>query len=136
MRIAECGMRNESCSRGTSFPQSEIQNPKSKEAVMTPSESNKINDSNPHAHFSEQVDAYLAGGLLPSERAWFEEHAAGCAPCNQLLADAAAADGALRDLFATARPAEGFEQRVVERVRGGAAAGGGRRRIASGFWPR
>src|SRR4051794_859196 len=71
-----------------------------------------------HADFRGHLDAYLAGGLPGAEREVFERHAAACAACAALLADAAAQDASLRDLFADARPPADLEDRLVERLRG------------------
>src|SRR4051812_30118471 len=71
-----------------------------------------------HADFRGHLDAYLAGGLPGAEREAFERHAAGCAACAALLADAAAQDESLRQLFADARPPADLEDRLVERLRG------------------
>src|SRR5438874_132227 len=71
-----------------------------------------------HSDFRGHLDAYLAGGLRGAEREAVEAHAAGCGACAALLADAAAQDASLRDLFVDARPPADLEDRLVERLRG------------------
>jgi hypothetical protein len=70
-----------------------------------------------HPEFREHVDAYLVGALAGDERAAFEAHAAACPACAAVVAEAAAQDASLRDLFAGAAPTAGFEDRIVDRLR-------------------
>ena len=70
-----------------------------------------------HSEFRDRVGAYVLGALGGEERAAFEAHAAACTECAALLAEAAAQDASLRELFAGAAPAAGFEDRLVARLR-------------------
>ena len=74
-----------------------------------------------HARFRDDIGAFLAGGLGDADRRAFEDHAAGCPECAAALAAAAAQDADLQGLFATARPADGLEDRLVGAFRHGAA---------------
>ena len=73
--------------------------------------------SNETAHVLELIEAYLAGGLGADGRAAFELHVQSCAACAAELAKARAADAELRSLFNAARPAAGFEDRIVQKLR-------------------
>jgi ACT domain-containing protein len=68
-------------------------------------------------HVVEQIEAYLAGGLTPDERAAFEAHVEGCAACAAALAAAREADTELRQLFRDVRPEPGFEDRLIQDLR-------------------
>ena len=68
-------------------------------------------------HVVDQIEAYLAEGLLPEERLAFEAHAAGCAACATALAEARLADDAMSKLFADARPSGDLEDRVIRGLR-------------------
>jgi len=70
-----------------------------------------------HPEFLEQVEVYVAGGLAGAERAAFEAHAAACPSCAAALAEAAAQDASLRELFAGAIPPADLEDRVVNTLR-------------------
>ncbi len=71
----------------------------------------------PHIPDAERIDAYIAGGLLADERTALEVHLTECAACAAALADAKSSDDGLRKLFADARPAAGFEDRLIRAVR-------------------
>jgi autotransporter-associated beta strand protein len=73
-----------------------------------------LNDHNPDP---EQIDAYVAGGLAGAERLAFESHLRDCDACRVAVDAARADDRSLRDLFAGARPAAGFEDRLIRAVR-------------------
>ena len=73
--------------------------------------------SNESAHVVELIEAYLAGGLEPGERAAFESHVQSCPICAAEIAKAREADGDLRTLFCDARPKAGFEDRIVQKLR-------------------
>jgi hypothetical protein len=75
------------------------------------------NGSLNHNEYLEQIAAYVTGGLDAAERAAFEAHLATCESCSAALAEAAQADRSLVDLFADARPAVGFEDRLIQRLR-------------------
>src|SRR5438045_9172357 len=83
-------------------------------------------ESQPHqahqAHVTELIEAYVAGGLSPAERARAGGHVALCAACAAAVAEAERAHAVMRDLFADVRPADDFEDRVVDRLRAAAAA--------------
>lgn len=70
-----------------------------------------------HADYLEQIPAYLAGGLTAPERAALETHIAACPSCAAALHDAARADQFVKDLFSTAQPMAGFEDRVIQSLR-------------------
>lgn len=86
-----------------------------------------MSQSNPFdLHVLDQIEAYLSDGLSPEERIAFEAHAASCQTCAAALAEARQADSALRGMFADARPAAGFEDRIIRNLR---LAGAPRRRL-------
>jgi anti-sigma factor RsiW len=68
-------------------------------------------------HVVELIEAYLAGGLTPDERAAFDAHVQSCAACDGELAKARQADADLRQLFRAARPTSGFEDRIIQTFR-------------------
>src|SRR5687768_7878531 len=70
-----------------------------------------------HSQFREEIEAYLADGLVLSERDRFEAHMTECSPCRALFEEAVAADRLVSSLFADASPVPGFEDRVVRRLR-------------------
>lgn len=70
-----------------------------------------------HNEYLEQIAAYVTGGLEAGERAAFVAHLATCESCSAALADATQADRSLVDLFSGARPAVGFEDRVIQSLR-------------------
>src|SRR5687768_7272537 len=80
---------------------------------MNPSEHLNSDDG----HVIDAIEAYLAGGLDPADRAHFEMHVAACATCAQLLDEARRSDASLQDLFADQRPGEDFEDRLVGALR-------------------
>ncbi|MGW4502863.1 anti-sigma factor family protein, partial [Micromonospora sp. NPDC004336] len=45
--------------------------------------------------FAHDDGAYVLGALAPAERAAYERHLAGCAPCRQAVADIAVLPGLL-----------------------------------------
>src|SRR5215204_1476759 len=67
-----------------------------------------MNVSDNDDHVIDAIEAYLAGGLSPAERARFEMHVAACATCAALLDEAARSDAAVRELFADQRPGDDF----------------------------
>ncbi len=60
---------------------------------------------------------YVADGLTAEERERLERHVHGCGECHTLLAEQRAFDDSLGKLFASARPAAGFENRVLAGLR-------------------
>jgi len=70
-----------------------------------------------HSEIVEMMAAYAAGGLDGEERARVESHVAGCAGCAAAMDEAVRADGEMAGLFADARPAAGFEDRMVQGLR-------------------
>src|SRR5687767_13550102 len=80
---------------------------------MNPSEHLNSDDG----HVIDAIEAYLAGGLDPGDRAHFEMHVAACATCAELLDEARRSDASLQDLFADQRPGEDFEDRLVGALR-------------------
>src|SRR5688572_3316713 len=88
---------------------------------MNSSENLNIGDG----HVIDAIEAYLAGGLDPADRARFEVHVAACATCAQLLDEASRSDASLQHLFADQRPGEDFEDRLVGALRRAPKSGGG-----------
>jgi len=68
-------------------------------------------------HPTDQIESYIAGGVFGEELAAFEAHLAGCESCRAAVDAARAADGSVAKLFAGERPAAGFEDRVIQRLR-------------------
>ena len=66
-----------------------------------------------HAFVQENLAGYVADGLTAQERERFDRHVHGCGDCHRLLAEQRAFDDSLGKLFASARPAAGFENRVI-----------------------
>jgi hypothetical protein len=75
-----------------------------------------------HVWFGENVEVYVAGGLMGGEQSRFEAHRAACTECAATLERARAADASMRALFAEAAPSVGFEDRVIQAVRAPAPA--------------
>ena len=71
----------------------------------------------PHAWFREHIDAFIAGGLSPEERASLKSHAAECAACEAALLEAAQADEAIRKLFNPVTPSAHFEENLIMNLR-------------------
>src|SRR5688572_26919958 len=72
---------------------------------------------NQHEAFTNQIGAYLAGGLSREERGEFETHRAQCATCRANLEEADKLDRQMRELFSEVKPNDGFEDRVIRRLR-------------------
>ena len=70
-----------------------------------------------HAFVQENLAGYVADGLTAQERERFDRHVHGCGDCHRLLAEQRAFDDSLGKLFASARPAAGFENRVIAGLR-------------------
>src|SRR5262245_55155472 len=70
-----------------------------------------------HAFIHENLAGYVADGLTAEERERFERHIHGCGDCHRLVEAERAFDESLGKLFASARPAAGFENRVLTRLR-------------------
>src|SRR5438552_4186716 len=66
-----------------------------------------------HDWFRERLEAYLAGGLTAEERRKLEAHAAMCAACDAVLAEARKSDAALCALFAEVVPTDLEEKRIA-----------------------
>ena len=66
----------------------------------------------------EQIDALIAGGLTDAERAAAAAHLASCPACIAVLTAATAADQKVRTMLTPAHPAAGFEDRLIDAVRG------------------
>src|SRR5215472_8961946 len=69
-------------------------------------------------HVTDLIEAYLAGGLTPDERASFESHIESCGACAKVLAAARDTDAGLGNLFHDAKPDAGFKDRVIKQLRG------------------
>jgi ACT domain-containing protein len=76
-----------------------------------------MNNTSPHSHVVDDIPVYLTGGLSAADREAFESHVAGCESCSAALADARAMDDSLQQMFAMAKPGEGFEDRMIARFR-------------------
>ncbi len=70
-----------------------------------------------HTWILENLAAYLANGLEPTERERLERHTAECAECAAALAHVRAVDTDLTNLFAETRPNPTLEDRVVQTLR-------------------
>src|SRR5437867_1298878 len=77
-----------------------------------------MNDhANEHAWLHEQLATAAIGGLDAQDLARFQNHAAQCPPCADELRALTDEDQRLADLFASARPAPGFEDRLIQGLR-------------------
>jgi glycine cleavage system regulatory protein len=72
---------------------------------------------NEHDWFSQQIAAYLTGGLAHEEREQFEQHAAACPSCAAELEEMRAMETTLSDLLSPAIPTPDFEDRLLQRLR-------------------
>ncbi len=70
-----------------------------------------------HTWILENLAAYLADGMEPTERERLERHTAECAECAAALALVRAVDTDLTNLFAETRPNPTLEDRVVQTLR-------------------
>src|SRR5688500_5886288 len=70
-----------------------------------------------HIWTREQMAAALAEGLRGDDRARFDAHLAACAACAAEFADMQRREADLAALFADARPAPGFEDRLIRNLR-------------------
>lgn len=94
-----------------------------------------MNYDTDHVRFRDDIGAYLAGGLTDAERRAFASHASACRDCAAALAGAAAQEQHLNELFASARPGDDFEDRLVSTLRARAQSGPAWRRLRIGFHP-
>ncbi len=76
-----------------------------------------VNEQNEHAWARERMATALAGGLSEVEMSRLRAHVAGCHDCGRAWEELTGADEELRELFAGARPREGLEDRVIQRLR-------------------
>src|SRR3954464_300533 len=81
---------------------------------------NSNESTNPLAseHVTDLVEAYLAGGLDPAERARFEAHVSLCVACARVVAEIEQADRALHEMFQPVQPGVGLEDRILAGFRG------------------
>ncbi len=70
-----------------------------------------------HAWVSENLAAYVAGGLEAAEAERVEAHAAECQACAAELRQARGLDQRLDSLFAVARPEPALEDRLIRAIR-------------------
>ena len=70
-----------------------------------------------HAWAQENLAAYTMGGLSKQERADLEAHLADCVDCTLVLTDTRETEKVMDDLFASARPDSGLEDRVLQGFR-------------------
>lgn len=66
-----------------------------------------------HVWASENIAAYLAGGLNPTEGERLEKHAAQCDACAHSLDEARAMESKLAPLFRHAKPGAALEDRII-----------------------
>src|SRR6516225_6898141 len=66
-----------------------------------------------HVWALENIAAYLAGGLDPTEGERLEQHAAQCAVCARALDEARSLECKLAPLFRNAKPGLGLEDRII-----------------------
>jgi hypothetical protein len=66
---------------------------------------------------SEQIAAFVTGGLDASETERVETHLRECAICDAAMKDALAIDRRLESLFASAKPGPAFEDRAIRALR-------------------
>ncbi len=76
----------------------------------------KIPDD-PHTWFQEHLDAFIAGGLTPEERAAMNAHSEECGACATTLSQAIQSDEAIRKLFQTVTPSAHFEENLIMNLR-------------------
>ncbi|HEY7089729.1 MAG TPA: zf-HC2 domain-containing protein, partial [Tepidisphaeraceae bacterium] len=74
-------------------------------------------ENDEHAWFSEQIGAYLSGGLDAAERRRFEAHTQTCSECAGELDWMREMEGKMSEAFAGTIPAADFESRLVTRLR-------------------
>ena len=72
-----------------------------------------------HEWVQDHIAAHVAEGLPADERARLEAHASECSVCRTDLQEARAFDRSLGEMFASARPENGIEERVMTGVRTG-----------------
>jgi hypothetical protein len=70
-----------------------------------------------HEWTSENLSAYVTGGLSAEERREVEQHLAGCIDCAQTLAESRRLEQTMDDLFANTRPDARMEERAVAKLR-------------------
>src|SRR5262245_56726247 len=73
---------------------------------------------NEHEWFQDRIADALAGGLPADERQRFETHRAGCADCAREFDALAETEKTMTQLFASAIPTAGFEDRLIAGLRG------------------
>ena len=67
-----------------------------------------------HVWALENIAAYLAGGLDPTEGERLEQHAAQCAVCARFLGEARSLESKLAPLFRAAKPGAALEDRIIQ----------------------
>jgi hypothetical protein len=67
-----------------------------------------------HVWALENIAAYLAGGLDPTEGERLEQHAAQCAVCARALDEARSLENKLAPLFRAAKPGAALEDRIIQ----------------------
>src|SRR5215471_7210886 len=67
-----------------------------------------------HVWALENIAAYLAGGLDPTEGEPLEQHAAQCAVCARFLDEARSLERRLSPLFRAAKPGAALEDRIIQ----------------------
>ncbi len=70
-----------------------------------------------HAWVSEQIAAFVAGGLDAAEAERVEAHLRECAICDAAMKDALALDRRMGSLFASAKPGPALEDRAIRALR-------------------
>src|SRR5713101_7736268 len=80
-----------------------------------------------HVWALENIAAYLAGGLDPTEGERLEQHAAQCAVCARDLDEGRALERKLAPLFRRAKPGPALEDRIIQALLMARPAGARRR---------
>ena len=70
-----------------------------------------------HAWVSEQIAAFVAGGLDASESERVETHLRECSICEAAMKEALAIDRRMESLFASAKPGPALEDRAIRALR-------------------
>src|SRR5688500_7535449 len=76
-----------------------------------------MNTETEHVWMREQMATALADGLTGDDRGRFDAHLAGCPACAEDFAEMKRREAELQALFADARPALGFEDRIIRNLR-------------------
>jgi hypothetical protein len=70
-----------------------------------------------HVWVQENIATYVADGLTAAEQERVELHAASCKACAQALAESRSLEQMMKNVFASARPNAGLEDRAIKTLR-------------------